>query len=150
MIFNHAERLAHQQRTKRVQYGKVCHWQLETKPSNANRSSSIGSRHEGRGGQFKLPFGLCANFLHLGAITDILKDLSVWVGVQDVCAFGETGAFTGDVSAAQVTDLGAKFTLIGHSERRTYHAESNEMLAKNHPSHPIRSGCCAVRGRDKR
>lgn len=87
--------------------------------------------------------GCAPTFLHLGAVTDILKDLSVCVGAQDVCAFGETGAFTGDVSAAQVADLGAKFTLIGHSERRTYHAESNEMLAKK-ITQAIQSGLVVV------
>ncbi|MFA9486459.1 MULTISPECIES: triose-phosphate isomerase [unclassified Moraxella] len=73
--------------------------------------------------------GCCPTFLHLGAVKEILKDSSVWVGAQDVCAFGKTGAFTGDVSATQVVDMGANFTLIGHSERRSYHGETNVVLA---------------------
>lgn len=74
--------------------------------------------------------GCTPSFVHLPAVGDILKASNVWVGVQDVCAFGATGAFTGDVSAVQATDLGAKFAIIGHSERRTYYQEDNALLAK--------------------
>ena len=38
------------------------------------------------------------------------------------------GAFTGDVSAQMVLDLGATWTLVGHSERRTYHHETNQVV----------------------
>lgn len=74
--------------------------------------------------------GCTPSFVHLGAVAETLKISSVWVGVQDVCAFGQTGAFTGDVSAVQAGDLGAKFALIGHSERRTFYKENNDLLAK--------------------
>ncbi|TCL05586.1 MULTISPECIES: triose-phosphate isomerase [Sodalis] len=41
-----------------------------------------------------------------------------------------SGAFTGEVSAAMLKDIGAKYIIIGHSERRTYHKESDELIAK--------------------
>ncbi|EPF12650.1 triose-phosphate isomerase [Cedecea davisae DSM 4568] len=41
-----------------------------------------------------------------------------------------SGAFTGEVSAEMLKDIGAKYIIIGHSERRTYHAESDEFIAK--------------------
>ncbi|AIR05306.1 Triosephosphate isomerase [Cedecea neteri] len=41
-----------------------------------------------------------------------------------------SGAFTGEVSADMLKDIGAKYIIIGHSERRTYHAESDEFIAK--------------------
>ncbi|MDO4449617.1 MAG: triose-phosphate isomerase [Moraxella sp.] len=72
--------------------------------------------------------GCTPSFVHLHQVAQILSDSPLWVGVQDVSAFGATGAFTGDVSAVQVADLGAKFTLIGHSERRQYHGETDEIL----------------------
>lgn len=40
------------------------------------------------------------------------------------------GAFTGDISTAMLKDFGAKYIIIGHSERRTYHKESDEFIAK--------------------
>jgi triosephosphate isomerase len=45
-------------------------------------------------------------------------------GGQD-CAAQESGAFTGDISAAMLADAGASFVIVGHSERRTLHGESN-------------------------
>lgn len=72
--------------------------------------------------------GCAPSFLHFAAVREILKDSSVQIGSQDVGAFGASGAFTGDVSAAQVADMGGCFTLIGHSERRTYHGENNAVL----------------------
>ncbi len=74
--------------------------------------------------------GCVPSFIHIGVVAAALEDSNLWVGCQDVCAFGATGAFTGDVSAAQVADLGASFTLIGHSERRQYHGEDNDLLSK--------------------
>lgn len=52
----------------------------------------------------------------------------VGFGVQDVSAH-EQGAYTGEISAAMAVDAGCSHTLVGHSERRQYHAESNELVA---------------------
>ena len=49
------------------------------------------------------------------------------VGAQD-CHAGEGGAHTGDVSAVMVADAGAKFVILGHSERRQDHGETNELV----------------------
>ncbi len=51
------------------------------------------------------------------------------VGAQDVHA-EDGGAYTGDVAAAQIVDAGASWTLAGHSERRQYHGESNDDVAR--------------------
>jgi len=49
-------------------------------------------------------------------------------GAQDVSAQAQ-GAFTGELAAAMIKDVGARYALVGHSERRQYHAESNELVA---------------------
>ena len=49
------------------------------------------------------------------------------VGAQD-CHHAEGGAFTGDISAAMVADAGAKFVILGHSERRQGHGESDALV----------------------
>jgi triosephosphate isomerase len=46
------------------------------------------------------------------------------------CHYEETGAFTGEVSVPMIISAGARFVIIGHSERRSYFKESNEMLLK--------------------
>ena len=50
-------------------------------------------------------------------------------GSQDVSC-NEKGAYTGEVSAAMIADVGAKYGLVGHSERRQYHQESSELVAR--------------------
>jgi triosephosphate isomerase len=51
----------------------------------------------------------------------------VW-GAQDVSAH-ESGAYTGEVSAAMLHDFKARYVLVGHSERRQYHGESSSVVA---------------------
>lgn len=50
-------------------------------------------------------------------------------GAQDVSA-NEAGAFTGEISATMVHDVGCRYTLVGHSERREYHHEDNQLVAE--------------------
>jgi len=50
-------------------------------------------------------------------------------GAQDVSAH-QDGAYTGEVSAQMLADSGARFTLVGHSERREYHHETSELVAR--------------------
>lgn len=50
-------------------------------------------------------------------------------GAQDVSAH-ESGAFTGEISASMIKECGAQWAIVGHSERRMYHSESNELVAK--------------------
>lgn len=56
-----------------------------------------------------------------------LADTLVKVAAQDVSAHAE-GAFTGEVSAAMLSSLGLEYSIIGHSERRAHHNESNEIV----------------------
>ncbi len=50
-------------------------------------------------------------------------------GAQDVSEH-EKGAYTGEISAAMLVDVGARYVLVGHSERRQYHHESSELVAR--------------------
>ncbi|KRE88965.1 triosephosphate isomerase [Frateuria sp. Soil773] len=51
-------------------------------------------------------------------------------GAQDVSEHEGQGAYTGEVSAAMLADVGAGWALVGHSERRQYHGESDELVAR--------------------
>ena len=53
---------------------------------------------------------------------------AIGFGAQDVSAH-EQGAWTGEVAASMVRDVGARYTLVGHSERRQHHGETNEIVA---------------------
>ena len=52
------------------------------------------------------------------------------IGAQDVSEHEGQGAFTGEVSAAMLADIGAQWALVGNSERRQYHGESDELVAR--------------------
>ncbi len=54
--------------------------------------------------------------------------LQIGYGAQDVSAH-ESGAYTGEVSAAMLAKLGCRYVLVGHSERRAYHGETDEIVA---------------------
>ncbi len=63
------------------------------------------------------------------AVLRVLDGSVVGVGGQDLSAESE-GAFTGEVSATMLTSLGCRYVLVGHSERREYHIESDELVRR--------------------
>ncbi len=67
--------------------------------------------------------------ISLEAASQSLRDSPIKFGAQNIY-FESQGAFTGENSAAVVKELGGSYALIGHSERRQYFAESNELLGK--------------------
>jgi triosephosphate isomerase len=72
---------------------------------------------------------VCPPFVYLPDVVRALRDSSVAVGAQDVCA--ETaGAYTGEVSAAMLRDVGCRYAIVGHSERRALYAESEMLVAR--------------------
>jgi len=69
-------------------------------------------------------------YLHIDYVAQSLSKSTIKVGAQN-CAYQEKqGALTGEISAEQLKDIGCKMVLIGHSERRQYLAEANQVLAK--------------------
>ena len=66
---------------------------------------------------------------YLGELVEHFSERGVSFGAQDV-SVNEKGAYTGEVSAAMLLDVGAKYGLVGHSERRQYHGESSELVAQ--------------------
>ena len=72
---------------------------------------------------------LCPPFLYLELATDHAEESGFACGAQN-CSEFENGVYTGEVSAAMLADIGVDFCIVGHSERRKYFAETNEMIAK--------------------
>ena len=66
---------------------------------------------------------------YLGELADDFADTAVAFGAQDVSS-NEKGAYTGEVSASMLHEVGARYGLVGHSERRQYHHESSELIAR--------------------
>ena len=78
------------------------------------------------------PFGcdvaVCVPFPYLSETAATLAGSEVRWGAQD-CSVHEQGAYTGEVSAAMLAELGCRYTIVGHSERRAMHGESDQLVA---------------------
>lgn len=68
-------------------------------------------------------------FPYLSEVAARCAGTALAVGAQDVSAHAK-GAYTGEVAASMLADVGARYTLVGHSERRQYHAESSVQVAE--------------------
>lgn len=71
---------------------------------------------------------VCAPAPYLAQLQSLLAASALAWGAQDVSAH-EQGAFTGEVSAAMLKDFGCRYAIVGHSERRQYHGESDLLVA---------------------
>ncbi len=71
---------------------------------------------------------VCAPTPYLADVALSLQGASIAWGAQDCSAF-ESGAYTGEVSASMLSEFGCRYVLVGHSERRAYHAESDQLVA---------------------
>lgn len=70
---------------------------------------------------------VCTPFTHLTEVSKVVKKVNL--GAEN-CAAEVSGAFTGEVSASMVASTGAKYVIIGHSERRAYYHETDAILNK--------------------
>jgi triosephosphate isomerase (TIM) len=72
---------------------------------------------------------VCPPFVYLWETGRLLKQSSVALGAQSVCA-EPIGAFTGEVSAAMLKDVGCRYVIVGHSERRALYKEDDALVAR--------------------
>ena len=70
---------------------------------------------------------ICTPFIHLASVTPLVDAAKIGVGAEN-CADKASGAYTGEVSAEMVASTGAKYVILGHSERRAYYHETPEIL----------------------
>lgn len=102
----------------------VGNWKMHgSRPSNAALLDGIVHAR---------PFGcdvaVCVPFPFLSETAVTLAGSDIRWGAQDVSAH-EQGAYTGEVSAAMLQEFGCRFAIVGHSERRAMHAESDQLVA---------------------
>ncbi len=76
---------------------------------------------------------ICPPFVYLSELARSLKGSAISLGAQDVCADSH-GAFTGEVSAAMLRDVGCEYVLVGHSERRALYGEDDAVVARKFAS----------------
>jgi triosephosphate isomerase len=72
---------------------------------------------------------VCPPFVYLAEIHGLLADAGILLGAQSVSA-EQSGAFTGEVAASMLREVGCSHAIVGHSERRSLYAESDDMVAR--------------------
>ncbi len=96
--------------------------------SLASNAALLGLLKQGLG-HVDCEIAVCAPAPYLAQLQSLLSGSVIEIGAQDVSAQA-SGAFTGEVSGAMLREFGVRYVLVGHSERRQYHAESDEMVAR--------------------
>jgi triosephosphate isomerase (TIM) len=97
---------------------------------------------QGAGALTAVDLMICPPATLLGLFATIVEGSPVRLGAQD-CHTESNGAFTGDISAEMLKDAGASAVIVGHSERRTYHKETDaDVRAKALAAR--RAGLCAI------
>ncbi|WP_151446900.1 triose-phosphate isomerase [Lacisediminimonas profundi] len=79
-------------------------------------------------GEARCEVAVCVPAPYLAQCRDALAGSPVRWGGQDVSVH-ESGAYTGEVSASMLLDFGSRYVIVGHSERRSYHREDDDMVA---------------------
>ena len=77
----------------------------------------------------KIDVVVCPTFVCLSAVKEAVQGTNIKLGAQNL-HFEAKGAFTGEVSAEMLTEMGVEYVIIGHSERRQYFAETDETVNK--------------------
>lgn len=99
-------------------------WKMNTTTSEAAALASAiaeAPRHE------RVQLALCPPFVYIDRVRQALEQTAVAVGAQN-CWHEPKGAFTGEVSASMLADMGCRYVIIGHSERRTLFAETDDTV----------------------
>jgi triosephosphate isomerase (TIM) len=71
---------------------------------------------------------VCVPAAYLSQVQQLVKETGIDLGSQDVSAH-ESGAYTGEISAVMLKDFAVRYAIVGHSERRQYHGETDDQVA---------------------
>src|SRR5579872_1773672 len=100
-------------------------WKMNTVKAGAIELAKAVAKGAPKG----VEVGIAPPFVYLDAVAHAITGSSILLGAQDAY-FEESGAFTGEISVAMLKDIGVKFVLAGHSERRHVLHESSELVAR--------------------
>ena len=104
----------------------VGNWKMNG--SRAFNASLLADVLQGLDGPMSCDIAVCVPAVYLGQVMQIASGTPLAWGAQDVSVH-EQGAYTGEVSAAMLKDFAARYVIVGHSERRRYHGESDSAVA---------------------
>ena len=108
-------------RTKLV----VGNWKMHgSRPANAELLAGVLAARP-----YTTDVAVCVPYVYLTETAATLAGSDIRWGAQDVSSHAQ-GAYTGEVSAAMLAEFGCRYAIVGHSERRAYHAESDQLVAE--------------------
>jgi len=105
----------------------VGNWKLNTTPASARKLAK--DIRERLSGIMDVDMAVCPPATSLHAVAEALEGSNVRWGAQNA-HWSENGAFTGEVSAAVLAEMGCTYVILGHSERRHVFGETDEMVAR--------------------
>jgi triosephosphate isomerase len=79
-------------------------------------------------GQPACQVAVCVPVVYLAQCQALLKGSAIELGAQDISSH-ESGAFTGEIAPPMLKEFGSRYAIVGHSERRRYHGETDELVA---------------------
>jgi len=99
--------------------------------NQAKAVSLVGEITKGLGSSAKanVKVAVCPTFVHLSSVAASLTGTSVELGAQNMY-FQPDGAYTGEISAEMLKDIGCRYVILGHSERRHILGEPNELICR--------------------
>jgi triosephosphate isomerase (TIM) len=102
----------------------VGNWKMNgSRVANAELLSGLAAA-----GPWDAGVAVCAPFPYLADVALSLQNSRITWGAQD-CSAHEAGAYTGEVSALMLAEFGCRFVIVGHSERRAMHGETDQLVA---------------------
>ncbi len=102
----------------------VGNWKMHgSRPANAELLSALIAARP-----FALDVAVCVPSIYIHETAATLAGSDIRWGAQDVSQHAQ-GAYTGEISAAMLAEAGCRYAIVGHSERRAYHGESDQVVA---------------------
>ena len=101
-------------------------WKLNG--SRAENSALISALRTGLPMQFRADVVVCPPYVYLAEISAAIHDSVIQLGAQNIAA-EDAGAFTGEVAASMLRDVGCEYVIVGHSERRALYGETDVLVA---------------------
>ena len=97
---------------------------------NGNAASNTALLQEllGKSSDWNCDVAVCVPSVYLAQVQALVSTTKIQLGSQDVSAH-DAGAYTGEVSANMLRDFGVRFAIVGHSERRQFHGETDAVVA---------------------
>ncbi len=97
--------------------------------SRASISTLVKGIQDGMGRVNHAEVVVCPSFVYLSEVAQMLEGSSVMYGSQDV-AKEASGAYTGEIAVSMLNDLACKYAIVGHSERRAYYGDTDDIVAQ--------------------